>query len=359
MASRTDAQKKGSRTDAQKKGSLGEKLVLFKIEKHRDWLSRSLDEDFGIDCEAELTEYGVRGEILKIQVKSSQSVARRDGCIKVEVERKYVDYARTCRIPMLLVRVDLEEEEAWTLWLQDWILRKRSQGTDFTTAGPWTTWVPRSETLDAGLNGILKDIAQWRHRSQLVLGLLDGLRAAAAIADEQSLGALIGVVEGLHGGAPPWAMDVVIEEAAILGQRLRATKEGNAISQTLFELVRRFGEAASRKTVERIVLREEDTYSRTGLAALALLYDHHHGHVASMGLAARFVALGRPHVGYYCAWREAHPGRSGFAGDVERGLASFEYAGLVFDAPGDVFLNKYANRGPSAILDYLRPSTIT
>jgi hypothetical protein len=44
--------------------------VLYEIERHAHWLARTLDEDFGIDCEAELTEHGVRGEILKLQIKS-------------------------------------------------------------------------------------------------------------------------------------------------------------------------------------------------------------------------------------------------------------------------------------------------
>lgn len=55
-------------------------------------------------------------------------------------------------------------------------------------------------------------------------------------------------------------------------------------------------------------------------------------------------------VAYYCAFREAHPEHN--SGDVTVDPSAFTFAGLRYRQP-DRFWDKYANRGPSALLDYL------
>jgi len=54
-----------TRFPQQKIGAIGHKWLAALIEEHSDWLKRDLGEDYGIDIEAELTENGVRGKILK------------------------------------------------------------------------------------------------------------------------------------------------------------------------------------------------------------------------------------------------------------------------------------------------------
>jgi hypothetical protein len=99
--------------------------LAAKIEAHPDWLARDLGEDYGIDLEAELTADGVRGEILKIQIKSEAGVERGADAVKFLIDRKYVAYAAACRYPVLLVLVDTEAGEGWYLWLQDWLMKKQ------------------------------------------------------------------------------------------------------------------------------------------------------------------------------------------------------------------------------------------
>jgi hypothetical protein len=107
------------RSKAQKIGSQGHKWALSQIENHPHWLARDLgSDDFGIDAEAELNVDAMKGEILKLQFKTSERVLRKDGHIKIEVEQKYVEYAESCRYPVILVRIDFSAKQAWYLWVQ-------------------------------------------------------------------------------------------------------------------------------------------------------------------------------------------------------------------------------------------------
>ena len=111
------------------------------------------------------------------------------------------------------------------------------------------------------------------------------------------------------------------------------------------------------ETVDTMVRRGE-TYSRTGVNGLdSSTDDEHFQHAASLGLVKHFNQHDLPQVEYYCALREATPGKK----DIEfiGGPGDFVFAGLKFHFPKeDFFGNKYANRGPSAILDYLIPKAI-
>ena len=145
-------------------------------------------------------------------------------------------------------------------------------------------------------------------------------------------------------------LNAIIEEAIKLGNRMRGTREGNAIADQLFAMVRRHGPRIDAETVDKLVLRG-DSYSRAGLSSLAILYDEHFEHISSLRLADRYAGV-QPRVAYYCAFREAHPEHSSV--DVTVDPSAFIYAGLRYRQP-DMFWDKYANRGPSALLDYLEP----
>lgn len=100
-----------SRSLAQKIGARGHRWLAERIEAHPNWLARDLGEDYGIDLEAEHTADGLRGEILKIQIKSEARVEHRKGAVKFVIEKKYLDYAGSCRYPVVFVLVDTEASE--------------------------------------------------------------------------------------------------------------------------------------------------------------------------------------------------------------------------------------------------------
>lgn len=338
------------RSPSQKVGARGHKWFSAHVEEHPDWLSREIGEDYGIDLELELHEGELRGDILKIQVKSQQHVERKNGRIRIEIERKYLEYARSCRYPVILVLVDVSAMEAWYVWLQDWLIRRRTSEDPLASSqDSWTCWVPESQTVRAALNHDLKSIARWEGDTQLVLSLLDAMRCAAATGQRsvvESIGTIVANSAAFAGEA---ALNAVIEQAVALGDRLRGTNEGNTVAQQLFAMVRHAGGSVSSNTVRNMVLRG-DSYSRTGLAALEIIYNEYFEHACSLGLPEMFAPL-EPRVAYYCAFRETFPEHGFLFPDK----TDFEYQGLKYEAPKDS-LNKYANRGPSAFLDYLFPT---
>ena len=341
-----------TQSHSQKIGAIGHKWAMLLIQRHADWLSRDLAEDFGVDAEAELTERGVNGEILKLQFKSSESVETSAEKVRFSIDRKYLDYASVCRHPVVFVTIDTTAEQAWYLWLQDWLLVQRRAGREIAPEqNNFTAWVDRSQTLSNGLDGELKGIAEWRGSTQLVLSLLDAMRAAAAT---QSKEITDGIVDLVVAAAPEIAdatLDIILEEAVLLGDRMRGTPEGLKVSDQLFELVRRFGDKTSAISVDHMV-RRGDSYSRTGLIALGILYDDFFDHTKSLSLVDLFTNRDLPHVAYYCALREKHPKKQSL--DFLFGPGDFCFAGLKFEEPTHWnFADKYANRGPSAILDYL------
>lgn len=324
---------------------------MSKIEDHDDWLSRSLDEDFGVDAEAELTEGGVLGHIIKLQFKSSVEVPRRPKQINFSIKRKYIDYAKSCRYPVAFVVIDVSTREAWYLWLQKWILEERSKGERLDDQDSYSRWLSDTATIESGLDGEWKNIAKWRTETQLVLSLMDTLKAAIATYDEKLISHFVDLLREFAPTVADSSLDALVSEAIYLGERIRGTEEGLTISQLLFPLIREFGGKLSKKAVIDMVQRGE-SYSRTGLDGLGILFDEHFDNTASFGLPEYFKEQELPEVAYYCALREEFPTRKYL--DFIEGPGDFTFAGLKFVDPENGYFGcKYANRGPSAILDCL------
>jgi hypothetical protein len=148
-------------------------------------------------------------------------------------------------------------------------------------------------------------------------------------------------------------LNAVIDEAIKLGDRMRGTQKGNDIADQLFAMVRRYGARIDVGTIDRMVLRR-DSYSRSGLTSLGILYDEQPAHMRSLELPDRYEKLA-PQVAFYCAFREAHPEH--VSSDVMVDPSNFVFAGLRYQQP-DRFWDKYTNRGPSALLDYLEPASV-
>lgn len=339
----------------QKIGDRGEQWMLSEITNHPapSWITRRLEKDYGVDAEAELSSNGVKGEIIKLQCKTSENVPRKDGCVRFDIEKAYVDYALSCRYPLILVRVDISAKQAWYLWLQDWILKDPRANNPAQQQQQYTVWVSEPHTLSSGLNKRLPDIAAWRGDTQLRLSLRDAMRAAAATFSPGLVGKIVALLPEAAPLVGSVLLDLILRDAIVLGDQLRGTIEGNFIADQLFALARTFGDKATVETVDAMV-RRGDSYSRTGLNGLGILYDTFHEHMSSLGLANHFLNCELPNVAYYCALREANPDKDYWA--FLEGPGDFVFAGMKFEPPKNCnFSDKYANRGPSAILDYLEP----
>jgi len=340
------------RSRSQKLGSRGQRIVAEMIESSDYWLSRSQDEDFGIDLEAELSAPEVNGELLKIQIKASESIKINKHGVPCKIDRRLIAYADTCRLPVILVRVDLQKREAWYLWLQQWLIDRRREGLRINEL-PKSTYVhiPVSETLRHGLSGHLQRIARWQTNTQLVITVNDAVRTAASVRDFDVLNHLVALLDKLSVINESFPINLTIEQALALGASLWATDDGNRVSVTLFTICRHFGDSFSADQIRRMVARDESC-SRTGINALAILYDEYVSHVSRLNLVSLFLRHADLRIAYYCNMREKCPGGSSL--QAIKGAIGVEFAKLVLDETlrEDLF-NKWANRGDSVVLDYL------
>lgn len=151
-------------------------------------------------------------------------------------------------------------------------------------------------------------------------------------------------------GTPDRAINLVLEEAVLLGNKLRGTREGNELAQQIFSLVRKYGSQMRVESVDLMVVRGE-SYSRTGLSGLGILYDDFFAHTKTLHLVKHFESKGLYEVAYYCALREHFPDE----GDMSACLraSEFRWGGLRIACDEYDLLSKYPNRGPSIVLDCL------
>ncbi|MBP3154591.1 DUF4365 domain-containing protein [Aliivibrio fischeri] len=337
-----------NRTASQKIGAQGHKWFSAHIEEHQSWLSRDLNEDFGIDMEIEFDNDGFRGDLIKVQIKSQASVERKDGQVGFNIERKYLEYASSCRYPVILVLVCLETKKSWYIWLQEWLLTKRIEADPLSLKKKsWTEWVSESKTVSRELSSDLKNIALWKGNIQLVLSLQDAMRCAAALGKKELMSSIVTLINESAPFAGKVGINALIGQVINLGNKAWGTLEGNLITGQLFELIKKSGNCITFNTVEKMVIRE-DTYSRTGINALAIFYDEHFDYAKSLNLSSAFKNINSK-VAYYCALREEQPEKDLFITPNNDG---FIYAGLKFFEP-DNYFNMCVNRGASAMLDCL------
>jgi hypothetical protein len=322
------------RSGERKTGPLGQQWVSAVLKEHPDWRGRGFDDN---DPQAELIGRG--GGILKLRISASEHVRRREAQVEIFLDGKHIAYARSCRDPVVLVRVETSSRQGWYLWLQPWILERRAAGNrlDDPKTG-YTAWVEEARTFAYGLDLPLKEVAAWKGEAQRVFALLDALRAAAAGQD----GGLTAEVLALLVKAAPDLGDVSIN--AIVQEA-----EGILASGQLLSLVRALGPRLSAPSVGAVV--------RARLDALGTLYDEHFEPMAALHLPDHFLKGGSPELAYYCALREANPEKQ--SPDFLVGAGDFVFAGLRFRLPQNRdFWDEYARRGVSAILDALIPEGV-
>jgi len=340
------------RSEAQILGSQGETLVAHVIDSTGCWIPRTQEKDYGIDMEAELSSPSVSGQLLKLQIKASKSISVSDRGVPCRISKKLASYADSCRLPVILVRVDLQRKQAWYLWLQQWLLTQRRSGLSLNDLPDNSThYIPTHATLIAGLQKELRDIAQWQTDIQLTIAVNDAIHTAASVNDYDVLSHLVALLDRLDVINESFPVNNVIERALALGPNLWATDEGNKASKTLYSICRHFGRSFSADQISRMVTREE-YYSRTGINALGILYDKHFGHIAKLNLVLLFLKHPDLRIAYYCNLREQCPGCESIV--ALHKAYDIKFAGLqMAPIPKMEFLNKWANRGDSALLDYL------
>lgn len=165
----------------------------------------------------------------------------------------------------------------------------------------------------------------------------------------ESLLTMPGVITGTA-ETPDRSINLVLEEAALLGNKLRGTPEGNELAQQMFSLIRKHGNKMGVESVDLMVRRDE-SYSRTGLSGLGILYDEFFAHTRALRLVEYFESKGLSDVAYYCALRESFPEDKDMSACMRS--RQFRWGGLGVVCDEQDLLSKYPNRGPSIVLDCL------
>jgi hypothetical protein len=333
-------------------GSLGHKLVAYLIEKAGGWIARSQDEDFGIDLEAEVCMPEVRGEIIKIQIKGQETTEIKPQGVKAVVDAKYLRLAEVLRVPLIFVVADTTDDRAWYIWLQGWLVDQRRNGRTTQTIGESVTvYIPESDTLAAGLNGPLVEIARWTHENQMVLSIIDTMKTAMSTRNTGALVALADLIGKVDEAYDHFPLEMVIDTVVKMSEQPRASWEMSIYGHFLGLLCRKLGGKITKENLYRMVVPSEG-WSRAGLVGLGALYDEHEPHIRAFGLAEMFEKANLPELTYYCRLREKHLGVKA----MELALGDYDYTvGNLTVAMEDKgwFQNKWANRGESAYIDYL------
>lgn len=141
------------------------------------------------------------------------------------------------------------------------------------------------------------------------------VRAAAATGSSKVIDSVVDLLVDVAPQVADASLEMVIQEAILLGDRRRGTHEGNIVADHLFARTRRFLTQIGVAKVDAMVRRGE-TYSRAGPIALGILYDDDTERVSTLKLTDHFLQRDLPNIAFNCAFRERWPSIAYF-GDVD------------------------------------------
>lgn len=333
-------------------GTSGESFVQHLMDSNELWISRKLPNDFGIDFELELCNPDVAGQFIKLQVKSSRKLKVVSSVVLGRVSKKLLNYSYECRLPVILVLVDLSSKAAYYCWLQEWI-EQYFPNREFNqqTNSSFKIEIPIRQTLENGLQDELITIARGMTKTQLLFNLRETIKISMLDNKNSVTERLTQILIDISQDHKFFTLETIIDEVLKLGHRIWATEEGNKASWILYGICREFGHQVKINHIDKIVLRDENL-SRVGLNALGLLYDSHFKHMQSLNLPHHYKKMERDTLEYYCMLREKYPNLSDIQFADEKLDTSIDGVDVDIAKPDRLF-DKLINRGTSALFDYM------
>jgi len=337
------------RTESQSIGSLAQRDAAAIFERLGCWMVRNQgEEDVGVDLELELSNPDPTGHFLKCQVKGFRG---RPAPKAVRLKNDFLRYTYECRVPIVLVLIETGTRQAWFVWVQGCIETNRLQGAIYSGTSHSSFAPSWLAPLDESGSGELQKIARGIHPISLVTQIRDLVRIALEMQNPALAGLANQLLVRYRGQSAYLPVDLVLDEVLALGLRIWATEEGNAVSDLLYALAREHGDLFTREQIRRLVLRG-DTYSRTGINTLGLMYERFPEQMKRLQLIELFKDHKDDRVAYFCKLREKYPGVS--VVNLMSGSYDCEIDGLnVHPDAQDRALNTWANRGESALLDFV------
>jgi tetratricopeptide (TPR) repeat protein len=301
------------RTSSQKTGTKGEQLVSYWLESS-DWVVRKMHPDFGIDLEAELDRPLVSGKLVRVQVRTSDTLKWSGDQLRTKVNTSLLRYASECRVPVILMRVGLRPQEAYWVWLQDYVARNRlnpaETGHSFTTI--------RIHRRD-GFNPTderLRSIAMGTSPAHVALGLADVCVAAASSENWPLVESTIDLLGEIQAPYLPRSREVIqpLVELAIGGE-----PEAKTAKEMLRKIARVDAGAFTPEDLFRLIVPEPGYYTHSGVDLLATIHDAAPDVFAQMNL--RQLERASPLLEYAIEILRANP--------TERSLSIIAFGNLI------------------------------
>ncbi|HTC01308.1 MAG TPA: hypothetical protein VK705_11565, partial [Ferruginibacter sp.] len=268
--------------------------------------------------------------------------------------KSFLRYCYECRVPIILIIVSTETSESWFVWIQKWLIDSNNISNIYNESESKYLTVNAHYQSDfvSGLEREIISIATWENSTQLYIAVRDLANLSLQLYDDKLSRILFDYLEELklNNRSEVNYLDSLIEKVLVLGMGIWGTYEGNKVSQLLFKFIREHGEKLNADHVSKLVIRG-DNYSRTGINALGILYDNFPKHTKSLKLPVRFKDFADPRLHYYCTIRERYldsPSNWWLSAknDLTVGKLKADFSSI------DIY-NKWANRGDSALLDYV------
>ena len=267
------------RTPSQRTGSLGHRIAASAFERLGNWIVRNQEEDFGIDMELELSDPDPSGHFLKCQVKSLGRGARRN----IQLKNDFLRYVYECRLPIILAQVDVVSENVWVCWLQGCIEMKRLQQSIYGSKHYTEINSEWLILLDNSASEQLKLVARGIHPISRGTQVRDLIRFALESHDHDLVDAANNLLFKYRNEISHFPLELLVDEILAIGNRIWGTIEGNALSKLLYILSRSYGDNFTKEQIRKLALRDE-SYSRTGINALGIMYDEFPEHMRKLQL---------------------------------------------------------------------------
>lgn len=338
---------------SQQNGTLGQTIAKYQIQHFGQWVVRGQpEEDFGIDLEMELNSPEVLGHFIKVQIKANQTIYTVNGLVKQSLSKSFLRYVYECRVPIILIVVDLQTERCWAMWLQQYLILGKLTSTIYEnkSSKTLTICIPESQTLTHMLQHELPAIANWENRTQQYIALKDLAQLSLKLYDKELAGFLYLQLERFPEYSSVGYLDELIARLSRLGNAAYGTHEGNEVNGLMYKLIREQGQWLRAPQIINITIRNGE-YSRTGLIALGIFYDYYAFYAASLSLPDTFRKEKRHLLEVYCLMREKYPGESSPHWLQQKADHSTEEVHADFTGDLSDFYLKWFNRGDSIFFD--------
>jgi hypothetical protein len=343
---------------SQEIGTTGHSIIEVQIKKSKCWIVRNLTEDYGIDIELELKNNNiVTGKFVKAQIKSHVNISLEKDFVPQSLTKSFLRYVYECRVPIILIIIDINTSKSWFLWLQKWIIDSNNISNIYNEKETKSLTINVNQINDFiyGLRHEIVSIATWKNKTQLFLAIRDLANLSLTLYNNKLSQILFDYLDEFDATNENELnyFNTIVDIVIGLGTTIWATPKGNNITQLLFNFIRENGNKLNANNIEKLLIRGNDC-SRTGVNALGILYDNFPKHTVSLNLIQKFEKFCDKRLHFYCTIREQYIDLKSpmwlIKDNIDLTVGKLK---ADFSSINTSIFDKWANRGDSVIFDYI------